>query len=74
MSNFNMTNFVFDGYCLMYRSENGERQFVARFKYRKGSMRKFARFLAKNFTVEEYFERRAKEAPFEIASSKGFAF
>jgi hypothetical protein len=33
----------------------------------------FRSFLIKNFTVKEYFERRARdEAPFDILKSKGY--
>jgi hypothetical protein len=46
---------------------------VARFKYVRGSKASFLTFLAKNFTVEEYFSRLEKsESPLEILQSKGF--
>ena len=48
-------------------------KFVARFKYQKGSKGSFLTFLAKNFTVEEYFGRlEGGEAPLKIVESKGY--
>lgn len=73
-----MTQFVkhcFLGYeYLDYRTE-GKSRFVARFSY--PSMRRdkgsFIRFLIKNFTVEEYFNRLdAGESPLKILESKGY--
>jgi hypothetical protein len=46
-------------------------KFVARFK--RGGKATFLTFLAKNFTVEEYFGRlEAGEAPLKILESKGY--
>lgn len=52
---------------------NGRSNFIARFKYAKGSKAAFLKFLIKNFTVEEYFNRiAAGESPLPILQSKGF--
>ena len=54
-----------------YVSYNG--RFVARFKYNRGARGGFLTFLAKNFTVEEYFARLdAGELPLKILESKGY--
>lgn len=50
-----------------------EGQFIARFKYKPSNVAGFRSFLIKNFTVEEYFARRAQEeAPLHILESKGY--
>jgi len=70
---FDKTQMTWDGEYLMYKGQDsGERNFVARFK-RKCDRTKFAEFLRKNFTVEEYFSHRAAGvAPLTILESKGF--
>jgi hypothetical protein len=68
MTAFDKTKFNFDGMYLEY-----EGRFVARFKYVRSNVSGFRAFLIKNFTVEEYFERRAQEeAPLHILESKGY--
>lgn len=48
-------------------------KFVARFKYQRGAINDFKKFLIKNFTVEEYFSRlNAQESPLAILESKGY--
>ncbi len=72
MTAFTKTNLKFDGMYLMYYGEGSSvGNFVARFK--RGASGTFTTFLIKNFTVEEYFERReAGETPLEIVESKGY--
>jgi len=67
MSKFIKTEFSGSEYI------NYQGKFVARFKYQKASKGSFLTFLAKNFTVEEYFGRlEAGEAPLKIVESKGY--
>ena len=50
-----------------------ERKFVANFAKRGGGKADFVKFLIKNFTVEEYFDRMAAgETPLKIAEDKGY--
>jgi len=59
---FDKSKFTFDGMFLEY-----EGKFIARFKYVRSNVSAFRTFLIKNFTVEEFFERRAREeAPLDI--------
>jgi hypothetical protein len=75
-----MTNFVAADFDMGYGSERyvtygKDRQFIARFKYsHPGTNAKdFVKFLIANFTVEEYFDLRAKNmAPGEILRTKGY--
>lgn len=68
MTAFEKHKFKFDGMYLEY-----EGRFIARFKYMRSNASGFKSFLIKNFTVEEYFERRAREeAPLDILKSKGY--
>jgi hypothetical protein len=68
MTAFEKSKFNFDGMYLEY-----EGRFIARFKYVRSNVSGFRSFLIKNFTVEEYFERRARgEAPLDILKSKGY--
>jgi hypothetical protein len=65
---FEKSKFNFDDMYLEY-----EGHFVARFKYVRSNVFGFRSFLIKNFKVEEYFERRAREeAPLHILQSKGY--
>ena len=68
MTQFNKSLFhISSGYATY------QHKFVARFKYQAGSARGFVSFVAKNFTVEEYFGRLdAGEAPLTIAESRGY--
>ena len=68
MTIFEKSKFNFDGMYLEY-----EGRFIARFKYMRSNVPGFRSFLIKNFTVEEYFQRRAREeAPLDILKSKGY--
>jgi hypothetical protein len=68
MTAFEKSKFNFDGMYLEY-----DGRFVARFKYVRSNASGFRSFLIKNFTVEEYFERHAREeAPLHILKSKGY--
>ena len=72
-----MTKFIKDSFSgseyVNYTMPNGTSKFVARFKYVRGSKASFLTFLAKNFTVEEYFARLdAGESPLPILQSKGY--
>jgi hypothetical protein len=65
MTEFDPTQFVYDGMYLRYQG-----QFVARFK--RGGKAEFVRFLVKNFTVEEYFAARETLQPVEVLETRGF--
>jgi hypothetical protein len=72
-----MTKFTKDSFSgseyVNYTMPNGTSKFVARFKYVRGSKSSFLTFLAKNFTVEEYFARLdGGESPLPILQSKGY--
>lgn len=72
-----MTKFTKDSFSgteyVNYTMPNGTSKFVARFKYVRGSRASFLTFLAKNFTVEEYFARLdGGESPLPILQSKGY--
>ena len=72
-----MTKFTKDSFSgteyVNYIMPNGTSKFVARFKYVRGSKASFLTFLAKNFSVEEYFARLdAGESPWPILQSKGY--
>lgn len=72
-----MTKFTKDSFSgteyVNYTMPNGTSKFVARFKYVRGSKASFLTFLAKNFSVEEYFARLdAGESPLPILQSKGY--
>jgi hypothetical protein len=72
-----MTKFTKDSFSgteyVNYTAPNGTSKFVARFKYVRGSKASFLTFLAKNFTVEEYFARLdGGESPLPILQSKGY--
>lgn len=50
-----------------------DRRFIARLKYNPRAAKGFAKFVADNFTVEEYFGRmEAGEAPLTVVESKGY--
>jgi hypothetical protein len=56
-----------------YVTYGADRRFVARFKYGRDGKGAFVRFLAANFSVEEYFARLdAREAPLTILESRGY--
>ena len=57
-----------------YLTYGPERKFVGRFKHQGSkSANAFARFLVKNFTVEEYFSaREAGHTPLGLLEAKGF--
>ena len=72
-----MTKFTKDSFSgteyVNYTMPNGTSKFVARFKYVRGSRASFLTFLAKNFSVEEYFARLdGGESPLPILQSKGY--
>lgn len=72
MTSFTKENLRRDGAVVEYFDGTG-RYFVARFKYGRESIGPFMTFLRKNFTVEEYFDRRAAgETPLGMVESKGF--
>lgn len=71
MTAFIKSNFYINGDYVDY-NVNGVSKFVARFKHARNSKSTFITFLIKNFTVEEYFSRTAKEAPLDIVRSKGY--
>jgi hypothetical protein len=61
----------FTGATIVHYIVNDDYRFVARFKY--GDKASFLSFLAKNFTVEEYFaELSAGTPPLKILESKGY--
>ena len=70
---FIKANFEYHGGYLHYKTEEGERKFVARFKHRGPVTKtKFQSTLIKHYTVEEYFSRLGGaynpqgEAPLQI--------
>jgi hypothetical protein len=68
MTAFEKSKFEYGGGYLSY-----EGQFVARFKYKPSNRAGFVSFLMKNFTVEEFFGRRADDkSPMSILQSKGY--
>lgn len=67
MTKFNKTKFT-TGECLIYEGE-----FIARFKRNKKNRSGFISFLVKNFTVEEYLDKRNKGiSPMMILEAKGY--
>jgi len=72
MTAFNSKNFEFHGGYLHYVVE-GQKHFIARFKYKGGpvTVAKFKSALRKLYTVEEYLERVANEAPLKILMNDG---
>lgn len=72
MTAFQKDRFNYYGMWVHYITEDGERKFVARFKYRPVEKR-MINFIIKNFTVEEYFGLlEAGEPPLRIVESKGY--
>ena len=72
---FNKENFHFDGMYLVYGPYMyaKESKFVARFKYSRRDKASFIKFLIANFTMDEYFAARTKNAaPVTILQTKGF--
>jgi hypothetical protein len=68
MTIFDRSKLNFDGLYLMY-----DDRFVAKFKYQRRSIPSFKSFLARNFSVEEYFTRlEAGESPLSVLQSKGY--
>jgi hypothetical protein len=79
MTKFNKDQFIIETgykgyttYCMVpMPCPWDQRKFVAR--HRVGGAKGFANFIAKNFTVEEYFGRlEAGESPLAIVGSKGY--
>jgi hypothetical protein len=69
MTQFDKTKF--HGATLVHYSGSGEYRFVARFKY--GGKAAFLKFLAENFTVEEYFQELDKGTPpLRIVEARGY--
>jgi len=64
---FDKECFKFDGEYLSYNTK-----FVARFKRNKCDRSGFVKFLTKNFTVEEYFDKVINTAPFTLLETKGY--
>jgi hypothetical protein len=64
---FERSGFEYHGGYLHYKGA-----FVARFKY-KGFMKKpmMVKLLLKHYTVEEWFQKSVKMAPFEILRADG---
>lgn len=61
-------DFHYHGGYLTYQSK-----FVARFKYLRGNMGDFKKFLIANLTPEEYFARQQnRESPLGILETKGY--
>jgi len=57
----------------VFYNHNGERKFVARFKYGTGGKADFLRFLVKNFTPAEYFGKIAQGLPpLKVLEEKGY--
>lgn len=72
MTKFAKENFEKSGMYVNYVL-NGERKFVARFKYSKDGKASFISFLIKNFTVEEYFGQfESGIPPMTILENKGY--
>ena len=76
MTKFNNDQFEFYGGYLNYVTDEGERKFVARFKYMRAGQGSFRTFLRKNFTVEEYFAATDGDAlanaPLNVLEAKGY--
>ena len=78
MKTFTRKNFSFFGGYLCHHNDGilhcRSSQFVARFKYGKGTKASFLTFLIKNFTQEEYFSGLANgETPLGMLQAKGYA-
>jgi hypothetical protein len=59
--------------CSGWISYGPSNKFIARFKYGKGGIKSFIKFLVENFTEEEYFGRLdAGESPLKVLESKGY--
>ena len=73
LRDFEKQHFTYHEGFLHYR-HNVELHFIGRFKYvGKASAMKFANFLRKNFSIEEYTTRMdAGESPLKILESKGY--
>jgi len=73
LRDFEKDRFTYSGGFLHYR-HGAELHFIGRFKYvGKASAMKFANFLRKNFSIEDYLARmEAGETPLEILESKGY--
>lgn len=74
MTAFTKQNLVRSGDSIIFIDADGARQFLARFKYAaRSSIGPAMTFLRKNFTADEYLNRKIKgESPLEILESKGF--
>lgn len=71
MSKFQKANFEYHGGYLHY-NHNGERKFVARFKYHGPvNKAKFVAVLKKHYSVDEYFAKLADHAPLQIFKDDG---
>ena len=73
LRDFEKQHFTYNDGFLHYR-HGVELHFIGRFKYvGKASAMKFANFLSKNFSIEEYTTRMdAGESPLKILESKGY--
>jgi hypothetical protein len=72
MTAFKLSSFTHGSMYLHY-IHNGERRFVARFKYVRGGQSDWIKFMIANFTVEEYFAAMdAGVAPLKIMEAKGY--
>ena len=79
MLRFDYKNFRKDGDTVTYTDVRFpsyyDYKFIARFKHVPKRRVSFLKFLVKNFTQEEYFNRLTNgEAPLTILMSKGYQF
>mgnify|MGYP003121238934 CR=1 FL=1 len=71
MEKFVNKNFHNHNGYLTYTGRDGQRRFVARFKY--GGLVAFKKFLRENFSVQEYFDLLATDlAPLQVLHTKGY--
>ena len=70
---FHKDLFSYNGGYLMYGNNIGDQVFIARFKYGAKPWRKWANFLCKNFTVEEYLQAvEETKSPRQVMEDKGY--
>lgn len=61
-----------EGKCHPTRVGKVKETFIARFKYGSKPWKKWANFLVKNFTIEEYVALEKETSPLEAVESKGW--
>ena len=63
---------VTNGKCHPSRVDMLKEAFIARFKYGSKPWKKWAKFLVKNFTIEEYLALSEETSPLKAVESKGW--